>query len=248
MIKHPMYPNGNIYLSGGMQFAEGLGADWRSHIGEKLKAMGFFPIDIAALDIEYTKTHGELYRFISDDEILQRKSNIRKHFIETDINLIRFDTDALIVLYDDSVRLGAGTTSEVHEAFMLDIPVFLLNAYGNVSEVPGWMQAETTAIFTDWESMCKYLGSLPHGILKRDVYGNRRAGTHYLCSLCGTVEEKHKTHFVSKVSPMYCKSCVELVKDTFESHKDRYQFFIEHLESQSAKETEEEVFRVINLP
>lgn len=246
MIKHPVYPNGNIYLSGGMQFAEGLGAGWRSYIGEKLKEMGFFPIDIAALDIAYTENHGELYRFIGDDEILQRKSNIRKHFIETDINLIRFDTDALIVLYDDSVRLGAGTTSEIHEAFMLDIPVFLLNSYGKVCEVPGWMQAETTVMFTDWKSMCDYLGSLPAGILKRDAYGNRRAGTHYLCSLCGAVEEKHKTHFVSKVSPMYCKSCVEVVKDTFEAHKDRYQFFIEYLEAQSAKETEEQVPQIIN--
>lgn len=236
MIKHPLYPNGNIYLSGGMQFADGLGAGWRQVVSERIKQMGFFPLDIAALDIEYTKNHGELYRFISDDELLQRKSNIRKHFIETDINLIRFDTDALIVLYDESVRLGAGTTSEVHEAFELDIPVFLLNAYGVLEEVPGWMQAETTRIFNNWDEMYRYLEALPQGILKRDIYGNRRAGTHYLCSLCGAVEEKHKSHFVSKVSPLYCKSCVELVKDTFEAHKDRYQFFIEHLEQQATEE------------
>lgn len=236
MIKHPLYPNGSIYLSGGMQFADGLGAGWRQVVSERIKQLGYFPIDIAALDIEYTANHGELYRFISDDELLQRKSNIRKHFIETDINLIRCDTDALIVLYDESVRLGAGTTSEVHEAFELDIPVFLLNAYGALSEVPGWMQAETTRIFTDWEDMYQYLGSLPQGILKRDIYGNRRSGTHYLCSLCGAVEEKHKSHFVSKVSPLYCKTCVELVKDTFETHKDRYQFFVEYLEQQATSE------------
>lgn len=235
MIKHPNFPNGNVYLSGGMQFTpDGLGAGWRKQCSDRIAALGFYPIDIAALDQAYTDAHGHLYRFITDDELLQRKSNIRKHFIETDIALIRNDTDAVIILYDESVRRGAGTTSEVHEAFMLDIPVFLLNTYGDLSEVPGWMQAETTKIFTDWEEMYQYLGSLPPGILKRDHYGNRRSGSHYLCSLCGAVEEKHKSHFVSKVSPLYCKTCVEIAKTTFEQHYDRYHFFQDYMTSQGA--------------
>lgn len=236
MLKHPLYPNGNIYLSGGMQHARNLGSGWRQRCGEKLRQLGFFPLDIAELDIAYSKAHGELYRFLSDEEILQRKSNIRKHFIETDINLIRNDSDALIVLYDESVRLGAGTTSEVHEAFMHDIPVFLLNTYDELNQVPGWMQAETTRIFNNWAALYGYLGELPPGILKRDIYGNRRAGMHYLCSLCGKVEEKHKTHYVSRVSPLYCKSCVEMVKATHEAHYDRYNFFLEYLEKEVERE------------
>lgn len=234
MIKHPLYAQGNIYLSGGMQFTpDGLGATWRRQCSERLKQLGFFPLDIAELDLAYSEAHGHLYRFIDDSELLQRKSNIRKHFIDTDINLIRNDTDAVIILYDESVRRGAGTTSEVHDSFMLDIPVFLMNTYGDLNEVPGWMQAETTKIFNNWEDLYTYLSQLPAGILKRDVYGNRRSGNHYLCSLCGGAEEKHKAHFVSRVSPLYCKSCVELVKTTFETHKDRYQFFIEYLEKQT---------------
>lgn len=231
MLKHPGFENGTIYLSGGMQHARNLGGGWRRRCSARLKEMGFYPLDITELDILYSQSHGELYRFVSDDEILQRKSNIRKHFIETDINLIRNETDAVIVLYDESVRLGAGTTSEVHEAFMRDIPVFLLNSYKKLDEIPGWMQAETTKIFTAWNDLYDYLGALPPGILKRDIYGNRRSGNHYLCSLCGKVEEKHKTHYVSTISPLYCKNCVEIVKTTFESHKDRYQFFIEYLEN-----------------
>lgn len=232
MITHPKYTNGNIYLSGGMQHADNLGAGWRLDCSKRLKSLGFYPLDITDLDVRYTEAHGHLYRYLSDDELLQRKSNIRKHFVEADINLIRRDTDAIIILYDDSVRLGAGTTSEVHEAFMLDIPVFLLNSYGVLDEIPGWMQAETTRIFNDWESLYTYLEQLPAGILKRDAYGNRRSGTHYLCSLCGDVESKHKTHFVSKVTPTYCKKCVELVKHTHEANADRYDFFVEFLSSQ----------------
>lgn len=237
MINHPKYTNGTVYLSGGMQFATDLGARWRKGCSERLTAMGFFPIDITELDNAYTAKHGHLYRFLSDAELLQRKSNIRKHFIDTDISLIRNDTDALIVLYDESVRLGAGTTSEIHEAFMLDIPVFMLNSYGRLDEVPGWAQAETTKIFNEWEELYAYLGQLPPGILRRDRYGNRRAGTQYLCSLCGTVEEKHKSHFVSKVSPLYCKSCVELVKTTFEQHVDRYEFILQYLSGDTSSVT-----------
>lgn len=230
MIRHPKFPLGNVYLSGGMQHAVDLGAAWRVSCSATLKELGFFPLDIAELDIAYSDAHGHLYRFLDDTELLQRKSNIRKQFIDTDINLIRNDTDAIIILYDESVRRGAGTTSEVHEAFMLDIPVFMLNSYGTLGEVPGWMQAETTKIFNTWEDMYEYLGQLPPGILKRDAYGNRRSGSQYLCSLCGAAEEKHKTHFVSKVSPLYCSSCVGLVKTTFEQHADRYQFFVDYLE------------------
>jgi hypothetical protein len=242
MISHPLYPNGNIYLSGGMQFAENLGAGWRINCSNRLREMGFYPLDITALDVAYTEANGDLYRSISDEDqdLLKRKSNIRKHFVDTDINLLRNDTDATIMLYDESVRRGAGTTSEVHECFMNDIPVFCLNSYKKTSEIPGWMQAETTKIFNEWEDLYSYLKDLPQGILKRDIYGNRRSGMHYLCSLCGKAEKKHRTHYVSKISPLYCKNCVEIVKTTYESHKDRYEFFKEYCE----REMQEEIVKV----
>jgi hypothetical protein len=236
MIIHSKFPNGNIYLSGGMQHAENEGAGWRQEVSVWLKNYGYNPIDIAELDQAYTKAHGHLYRYLTTEEqLLERKSNIRKHFIDADIKLIRLDTDAVIIYYDESVRLGAGTTSEVHEAFMLDIPVFCMNSYGALKEVPGWMTAETTKIFNTWEHMQYYFEALAAehpGILKRDVYGNRRSGNHYLCSLCGTVEEKHKSHYVSHVRPTYCKTCVEVVKHTHESHFDRYDFFRQYVQDQ----------------
>jgi len=231
MINHPYYPNGNVYLSGGMQFAADLGAGWREGCSKRLRILGFNPIDIAALDIAYSDAHGHLYRnLVSSDQLLLRKSNIRKHFIDADIKLVRNDSDAVIILYDESVRKGAGTTSEVHEAFMQDIPVYLINSYKDIAEVPGWMQAETTIIFNEFEELYSYLGGLPKGILKRDEYGNRRSGNYYLCSLCGSVEEKKKTHYVSLVRPSYCKKCVETVKYTHEANFDRYTFFKASLE------------------
>ena len=235
MIKHSKYPRGNIYLSGGMQHSPELGAAWRLKTSAKLKSMEYYPLDITQLDIAYTNHHGELYRsFGSEPEHhLQMKSNLRKHFVYTDIELIKNDSDALIVYYDESVRLGAGTISECQVAYNLDLPIFIVSAYEDWhEEIPGWLQALSTKIFINFNDLYKYLGKLPYGILKRDVYGNHNAGTHYLCSLCGDPFEKHKAHFVSKVSPLYCKNCVDVVKTTHESHKDRYQFFLEHLEDE----------------
>lgn len=227
------YDNGSIYLSGGMQHTpDGLGAGWRRDCAQRLKELNFFPLDIAEMDNAYRAAHGHIFRWSDDENFLQLKSNIRKHFVDTDIALIRNDTDALVVLYDDSVRLGAGTISEIHEAYMMGMPVFLLNSYGSINEVPGWMQAETTRIFDAWEELYNYLGKLPPGILKKDIYGNRSSGNFYLCSLCGTVEEKHGSHFVSTVSPQYCKQCVQTVRHTFEEQHDRYTFFKQHYISQ----------------
>lgn len=235
MIKHPIYNNGSIYLSGGMQYSEDLGGKWRQQCSERLKTMNYYPIDITYLDVAYTNSHGHLYRSFADEDPeqhLQKKSNIRKHFVYADLRLITDDSDALIVLYDDSARMGAGTISECQIAYVHDVPIFLVNSFKDLSKVPGWLQALSTKIFSNFEDLYLYLESLPVGILKRDVYGNHYSGTHYLCSLCGDPFEKQKTHFVSKISPLYCKSCVEIVKSTHESHYDRYQFFRDVFDSE----------------
>ena len=240
MINHPLYPNGRVYLSGGMQHADGLGSQWRKICADNLRRMKYYPIDITHLDRTYAKKYGELYFMEDKDNHLQYKSNFRQHFIHADIELVRNDSDALIVYYDESVRRGAGTTSEIHEAYQHDIPVFLISAYENwMAEVPGWMQAETTRIFTEWTDLYKYLQQLPPGILRRDRYGNHGINNQYLCSLCGAVFEKTKHHFVSKVTPTYCNSCVDLITRTHEGHVDRYEFIQEVLEEERDSEVRE---------
>lgn len=237
MISHKLYNRGNIYLSGGMQFANDLGSGWREKCSEKLKQMKYYPIDIARMDKEYTKIHGQLYFMADKKKHLQYKSNFRRHFIHADVELVKNDSDALIVLYDESVRRGAGTTSEIHEAYSRDIPVFLVSSYEDWhNEVPGWMQSETTRIFSNFEDLYEYLDKLPFGILKRDIYGNHGVKNNYLCSLCGNVFAKTKQHFVSKISPTYCTDCVELITHTHEGHEDRYQFILELLQNESEDE------------
>lgn len=225
-----IFPRGSVYLSGGMQFADDLGAGWRQKASTELQKMRYHPIDITYLDRKYAEMHGNLYFLEDKKNHLQYKSNIRQHFIHADLELVVKHSDALIVYYDESVRRGAGTTSEAQVAYLHDIPVFLMSAYEDWrNEVPGWMQALTTRIYTKWEDLWAYMAALPEGILKRDMYGNHGVNNDYLCSLCGEVFHKQKHHFVSKVSPTYCSSCVELIAETHEGHPDRYQFMMKVL-------------------
>jgi hypothetical protein len=239
MIKHPKYPRGNIYLSGGMEHAKNLGAEWRLVVGDALREHGYFPLDITSLDKAYAAEHGELYSDFGDGERgeLLRKANIRKHFVFTDLQLIKNDTDAIILYYDESVRKGAGTISEAQYAYLHDIPVFVVSAWDDwKKEVPGWLHALSTKIFTSFDDCINYLINLPDGILKRDLYGNHHGGEYYLCSLSGEPFLKRKHHFVSKVSPLYSRESVRIVKEVHEDKKDRYQFFVEYLEKQAISE------------
>ncbi len=238
MFLHPKYPNGTVYLSGGMQFAKDEGSEWRKEVSIWLKELQYYPLDICALDSAYADKYGHFLRGITtDDSYLQRKSNIRKHFIATDLNLIVHHTDAIIVLYDDSVRLGAGTISECQVAYSNDIPVFIVSAYQDwEKEVPGWLQALSTKIFTNLDDLQEYMKNLPPGIIKRDAYGNHHSGDFYLCSLSGEVFEKSDMHFVSNVSPLYSKDSVKIVKETNEQHVDRYKFILQHLENEAKME------------
>lgn len=243
MIRHPKFLRGNIYLSGGMQHADDLGAGWRRECSERLREMSYFPLDICEMDRAYALANGEMLYSSTDigrtiagtDNELQAKSNIRRHFVHADLKLIEEDSDALIVLYDDAARFGAGTISECQHAYNRHLPIFIVTPYDNWQvEVPGWLQALSTRVYTNFEDLYDYLSDLPFGIMTRDRYGNMKSndGTHYLCSLCGVVFEKNNHHFVSQVSPLYCSDCVDLVKTTYEEVPDRYDFFVDMLEKQ----------------
>lgn len=223
---------GTIYLSGAMEFATDgkLGADWRVETAAELSAIDYVALDITAMDVAYTKQHSSkidcsIKGVCDPTALLTAKANIRHHFVLADLTLIDKHADAMIIKYDEGVRRGAGTISECQHAFNNDVPIFLVNTYQDPNQIPGWLYGLTTKTFNTFDQLYHYLAALPAGILRKDAYGNRRSNNHYLCSLCGAVEEKHGDYFVSKVSPTYCKSCVDIVKSSRETNADRYEFF-----------------------
>lgn len=233
MITRPKdFDRGNIYLSGGMQFAKNLGAGWRLTASDKLKAMKYFPLDITDLDVSYLEKHGKM-TLPNSTEPIKFKSYMRKHFIETDLKLIKENSDALIVYYDESARRGAGTVSEAQFAYNLNIPIFLVAEYDSIEElhqnVSGWLIALSTAYFKSFDDLYEYLENLPYGIIKKDAYGNHGVDGQYLCHLSGEVFTKRKTPFVSEIHPLYSQNSVNIVHDVYEKYKDRYEFFMEYL-------------------
>lgn len=237
IIRPTQWDRGNIYLSGGMQFAKNLGAGWRVETSKKLKEMGYFPLDITELDVAYNEKHGKPMMPSPGEDPIHYKANMRKHFIDTDLRLIRENSDALIVYYDESARRGAGTVSEAQYAFLLNIPIFLVGDYSNMDDmhkdISGWLLALATKYFYNFEDLYTYLGGLPKGIIKKDLYGNHGVDGQYLCSLSGDVFTKKKNKFVSEVRPLYSQKSVGIVHDVFENHKDRYDFFMEYLTDQT---------------
>lgn len=223
-----MNNNGSIYLSGGMEKSLDSGAAWRKTCSIKLEELNFFPLDIAALDLAYIQKHGPVYLDKDPANFLQYKSNIRRQFIYTDLRLIIDDADAVIAYYDQSFKDGAGSFAECQCAYDNEKPLFVMS---QLDHVPSWLKSLSTKLFYNWPDLYSYLGSLPKDILKNDRYGNHSSHDHYLCSLCGEIFEKKKHHFVSKVSPLYCKSCVDLVMNTREKHADRYQFIAQHIKT-----------------
>lgn len=244
MITRPtQWDRGNIYLSGGMQFAKELGAGWRIDTSIKLKEMGYFPLDITELDVAYLKSEGKPLLIPTDKEQLSYKAHMRKHFIDTDLKLIRENSDALIVYYDESARRGAGTVSEAQYAYNLNIPIFLVADYESIEEmhknVSGWLIALTTKCFTSFEDLYKYLNELPKGILKKDIYGNHGVDNQYLCHLSGDVFTKKKHKFVSQIHPLLSQKAVEITHEVYEETKDRYEFFMEYLSQQTGTKFKE---------
>ena len=232
-IRPTEFNRGNIYLSGGMQFAKNLGAGWRTLASEKLKEMKYFPLYITALDVAYLNTYGKPILPDNEADPLLYKANMRKHFIDTDLKLIEDQSDALIVYYDESARRGAGTVSEAQFAYLKNIPIFLVADYPTIhdlhKDISGWLIALSTKIFTNFEDLYQYLDSLPHGIIKKDVYGNHGTNGDYLCNLSGEVFTKKKNKFVSEVRPLYSQQAVGIVHDVYENTPDRYGFFMEYL-------------------
>jgi len=219
--------NGIMYLSGGMEAAKENGVIWRKECSERLEQINFTPCDIAALDLEYTKVHGQVYMSKDTANYHQYKSNIRHQFIYSDLRLIRYDCDAVIGYYDQSFKDGAGSFAECQCAYDNEKPLFIVSDF---QHVPGWLKALSTVVFYSFDNLYDYLERLPPGILKTDRYGNHGSMNEYLCSLCGDTFEKKKHHYVSKVSPLYCKNCVEIVMKTREQHADRYQFIVQYME------------------
>jgi len=171
-----------FYLSGGMEYKKNLGMAWRVWLTaelEKLKHDGIDPVKLEA-----PSTNGKpIQDTLTELKLAGRFDEVRKVVREA---LIRKDmygiqlSDALVVLYDDSVRRGAGTISEAWEAFREGKPVYLVTDFP-VRSIPTWLIGETTQIFYDFEELLEYVSD--HSRVVEDSVKARKARDEVLAGI-----------------------------------------------------------------
>ncbi len=147
-----------VYLSGGMEYADGEGANWRKELQEWIEANlthsvfnpniesdEFFRLHYPNVDFrEIKKTNVELYQ------------KIVRQLVEIDCQEIAQRSDYVICYWDDGAAKGAGTKGELTMAKYFNKPVYLVTSFA-LHDIPGWILGCTEEIFTNFEHLKQFL-------------------------------------------------------------------------------------------
>ena len=154
----------NAYLSGGMEFAENYGADWRTDLGrwlkEKMDHSSFDPVreskvflgsEYPGVDFRATKT-----------EDFPKHQEIAKKIVALDCHEIILKSDYVICYYDESAQRGAGTKGELTVAAIFGKPVYFV-AGMEIGKIPSWVLGCTDEIFANFQELKTFLLKKYHG-------------------------------------------------------------------------------------
>src|SRR5262245_59715857 len=146
-----------FYLSGGMEFKNNLGIEWREWLTQELEKLGHNTVDPTKLE-ENNNIKGPIQYHLTDlkkqgrlDEV---RNLVRNSLFRKDMYGIQL-SDAMVVLYDTYVQKGAGTLAETWEAFREGLPVYAVSLLP-LEEIPTWLIGETTELFFDFNDLLKY--------------------------------------------------------------------------------------------
>lgn len=146
------------YLSGGMEYADGEGANWRREIQDWLsrelnhssfnpnvESDSFFAKNYPRVDFrEVKKSDVKLYR------------EIVRQLVEIDCREIADNSDYLICYWDEGAMRGAGTKGELTMAKYFNKPVYLVTTFREF-DIPGWVLGCTTGIFGSFDELKHFL-------------------------------------------------------------------------------------------
>ena len=154
----PLSPSKRVYLSGGMEYADNEGRDWRRMVQQRIeKELSwsvfnpnhesdlFFQREYPSVDIRALKTSDPL-----------RYKSIVERLVELDCREIAERSDLVICYWDDSAMRGAGTKGEVTIAKHFGKPVYMVTSM-RLEEIPGWVLACTTQTFPDFDGLFRWL-------------------------------------------------------------------------------------------
>ncbi len=150
-----------VYLSGGMEYANNEGRDWRQELQTWLETeLGcsvfnpneesdrFFRAEYPSLDVRALKAVDPLhYKMIVE------------RLVELDCGEIARHSDFVICYWDESAMRGAGTKGEITIAKHFGKPVYMVTSTA-LQEIPGWVLACTMRIFPSFDELKRFLRTL----------------------------------------------------------------------------------------
>jgi len=147
-----------VYLSGGMEYADNEGRDWRHTTQDRIETeLGWVVFNPNRESDRFFRTHYPSIdiRSLKSTDTLKYKEIIEK-LVEIDCNEIAERSDLVVCYWDESAMRGAGTKGELTIAKHFRKPVYMVTMM-SLSEIPGWVLACSTRIFSTFEELYTFL-------------------------------------------------------------------------------------------
>jgi len=152
-----------VYLSGGMEYADGEGVSWRKEMQEWLETT----LNHSVFNPNFESDKFFNARYPNIDFRLIKKTNlilyqqIVRHLVDIDCKEIANHSDYLICYWDDGAVKGAGTKGELTMAKYFGKPVYLVTSFP-LHDIPGWVLGCTTKIFPYFDELKQFLIKISH--------------------------------------------------------------------------------------
>ncbi len=147
-----------IYLSGGMEYADNEGRDWRKSLEQWLaKQVGCTVFNPNSESERFFAKHypDVAIRSLKETNVVQYAAIVSR-LVEIDCKEIAEKSDLVICYWDESAQRGAGTKGELTIAKHFGKPVYMVTSVPH-KDIPGWVLGCTTFIFETFDELKKFL-------------------------------------------------------------------------------------------
>lgn len=141
----------NCYLCGPMEYTEDEGLPWRLEFRKKLEHLDVHCI-IPNEEQDIISSQEDLNELKNGQDI-DEYFKIMREFIKIDLDFVR-NSDFIVARWNGE-RMS-GTIGEAQEAYLKDIPVFLITEEP-IEDIPGWFLACCEDVFANIDDFVSYL-------------------------------------------------------------------------------------------
>lgn len=147
-----------VYLSGGMEYADNEGREWRQDMHDWLRQK--LNCEIFNPNLESDRFFAQHYphidvRALKESDIVSYAAIVAR-LVEIDCREIAERSELVICFWDDSALRGAGTKGELTIAKYFGKPVYMVTSM-SCERIPGWVLGCTTLIFSSFDELKAFL-------------------------------------------------------------------------------------------